>query len=94
MTKIETIIYAIGKLSTNTDKVGDLRKVDLHEINNGFYEGYKLTRVGNSDISLYDLRGGHCDQIVMVPMNSHDPHNMACIFLLAYDMYAKKHKKE
>jgi hypothetical protein len=95
MTKIESIIYALGELSTDTKSEEDVRRIELNKIDNRFREGYKLARVGNSSrISLYDSRKLHCEQIVIVPMDLHDPHNMACIFLLAYDMYAKKHKKE
>lgn len=94
MTKLEAIIYAIGMVNGGKEEVN---KVELHDICTQF-KGYALTKVNNrnftsSRIALYDTNG-RFEDIMYLCETEFDPHQMAVIFLNAYEMHAKRYKKK
>ncbi len=96
MTRLEAIIYAIGKLD-GTPQSGLTNEVELHDCHECFANGYLISRVniGKPDIYLEKRnREGELESIIYVNRNVVDTHTAAVLIEQAYSMYLKRHKNE
>ena len=100
MTRLEAIIYAIGRLDEMA-KDDITSRVQLSDCHSCFEKGYKISRVnifGRN--SIYLIKGdpdeacsyGEC--LMYVDRDAFDIHEAAVLLDNAYGIYSKRHKNE
>lgn len=97
MTRIEGIIYGIGKLDAQPTGVL-VNSVDLDECHESLKKGYQLCKVNILDRNHVDLvrvnpkDGKTRDVIISVNRSQfNDTHDVAELIALAYERYSKRH---
>lgn len=98
MTKLEAIIYAIGKLD-EMPREGVVSCVNLHDCSQNFVDGYQICRINILGTNaLYLSKKVANDNVgnimIQIHRDDYDIHQLAVIIDTAYSMHSKRHKDE
>lgn len=101
MTRLEAIIYAIGKLD-GMPKDDDIRSVvQLSDCHSCFEKGYRISRVNMfTKKNIYLIKGKPDDEcwdgetLMYLDRDEFDIHEAAALIDMAYGVYLKRHKNE
>ena len=98
MTRLEAIIYAIGRLD-EMPKEGVTSMVQLSDCHPCFEKGYQISRVNmfkNNNIYLdkADPGAGVDETLMYLDRDAFDIHEAAVLIDNAYGTYLKRHKNE
>lgn len=100
MTRLEAIIYAIGKLDEIPKNSITSAAVQLSDCHSCFEKGYQISRVNvfdNDNIYLDKTNPDTgCDEATLMYLNrdAFDIHETAVLIDTAYGAYLKRHKNE
>lgn len=100
MTRLEAIIYAIGKLDGMPND--DIRTVvQLSDCHSCFEKGYRISRINVFKRNCIYLIKGEPDEeclngetLMYLNRDEFDIHEAAALIDMAYGMYLKRHKNE
>ena len=96
MTRLEAIIYAIGKLD-GEPMCGMTNEISLHDCHECFEEGYLVERINIRRESIYLTKvnnEGGSDAIMYVNRSHMNVHEVAVLIDNAYGMHSKRHKNK
>ncbi len=99
MTRLEAIIYAIGRLDEMPKDSVRSSEVQLSDCHPCFEKGYQISRVNmfnNSNIYLdkADPNTGLDETLMYLDRDAFDIHETAVLIDTAYGTYLKRHKNE